>query len=221
MATQESTFSLSSVLSALPYVSALLMSCNVLFLAETWLSESEQNTMMHMLDNGSDDLFCIQSFAMELPPGAGAGRRHGGVALICKRQSGLTFREISCDDARLCGVTVCNVNTPVVTILGYDMPYWDCSVQTVDNYAELVGKLDALIATHRTSAPVALIGDFNCALPRVPVIQRPASWVQLRGFSPLSGHMQSLLDDHDLIVAEFYLTPIVYFFNSCRSFKAL
>ena len=35
------------------------------------------------------------------------------------------------------------------------MPYWDCSVQTVDNYAELVGKLDALIATHRTSAPVA------------------------------------------------------------------
>ena len=105
-------------LSALPYVSALFMSCNVLFLAETWLSESEQNTMMHMLDNGSDDLFCIQSFAMELPPGAGAGRRHGGVALICKRQSGLTFREISCDDARLCGVTLCNVNTPVVTILG-------------------------------------------------------------------------------------------------------
>ena len=176
--------------------------------------------MMHMLDNGSDDLFCIQSFAMELPPGAGAGRRHGGVALICKRQSGLTFREISCDDARLCGVTVCNVNTPVVTILGCYMPYWDCSVQTVDNYAELVGKLDALIATHRTSAPVALIGDFNCALPRVPVIQRPASWVQLRGFSPLSGHMQSLLDDHDLIVAEFCFpqeTSYTYERGNCRT----
>ena len=198
------TYNCEGFLSSVPYVAALLEFCNVLFLAETWLSASEQNDKSNVLHNGgTDDLCCIQSFAMELPPGVGAGRRHGGVALVCKRQNGLAFHEISCDDARLCGVTICSGHTPIMTIFGCYMPFWDGSAQTVDHYADICGKLDALISAHRPSAPVALIGDFNCALPRMPTDDRPANWAQLRGFSPLSCIMQGLLDDHALIVGEF------------------
>ena len=155
-----------------------------------------------MLCNGSDDLFCAQSFTMELPPGAGAGRRHGGAALICKRQGDLTFRELDCDDARLCGVAICEAHVPVLTIFGCYMPFWDGSAQTADNYADIVGKLDALVAAHQ-SVPVALVGDFNCALSRIPAVRRPVNWTHLKGVSPLSGQMQGLIDDRDLTVAEF------------------
>ena len=178
------TYNCEGFLSSVPYVAALFEFCNVLFLAETRLSASEQNDMSNVLYNGgNDDLCCIQSFAMELPPGVGAGRRHGGVSLVCKRQNGLAFHEISCDDARLCGVTICSGHTPIMTIFGCYMPFWDGSAQTVDHYADICGKLDALISAHRPSAPVALIGDFNCALPRMPTDDRPANYAQLRGFS--------------------------------------
>ena len=160
--------------------------------------------MAQVLHNGSDDFLCVQSFAMELPPGAGAGRRHGGVALICKIRRGLTCREITCNDSRLCGVKMYNENAASITVFGCYMPFWDGLSQTVDNNADITAKLDALIAAHRSSAPVALIGDYNCALPRMPVGCRPVNWAQLRGFSPLSYLMQDLLDDHGFTVAEFH-----------------
>ena len=56
-------------LSAVPYIMTLLQSCHVLFLAETWLSLSEQSTMTHVMHGGGNELLCIQSHAMELPPG--------------------------------------------------------------------------------------------------------------------------------------------------------
>ena len=90
----------------------------------------------------------------------------------------------------------------------------------MDLYADIVGKLDALISAHRPSAPVALVGDYNCALPRMPVVCRPLNWTQLRGFSPLGGLMQGLVDDHDLIVAEFVFpqaTSFTYERGDCRT----
>ena len=190
-------------LSAVPYVSTLLNSCHVLFLSETWLSAAEQCIMTQALHDDCADLLCIQSHAMQLPPGAGAGRRHGGVALICRRVAGLNYREIACDDSRLCGVTISNDHFPLTTVFGCYMPFWDNSGETVNYFAEIVGKLNVLIEAHRSAAPVVLVGDFNCALPRMSVSSRPANWTQLRGFSPLSSLLQDLLDDNELLVAEF------------------
>ena len=197
------TYNCEGFLSAVTYITTLLKSCHILFLAETWLSSSEQSLMSYVMHDSADDLLCIQSHAMQLPPGVSEGRRHGGVALICRRLSGLKYDEVACDDARVCGVTVSNGHGPVLTILGCYMPFWDGFTKTLDDFADIVGKLDALIVALRPSAPVALIGDFNCALPRMPVPCRPENWAHLRGFSPLSQRMQNLLDDHGLIVSEF------------------
>ena len=66
----------------------------------------------------------------------------------------------------------------------------------------LYSSVDALVAAHQ-SVPVALVGDFNCALSRIPAVSRPVNWTHLKGVSPLNGQMQGLIDDRDLTVAEF------------------
>ena len=68
----------------------------------------------------------------------GEGRRHGEVALICKRLAGLKLSEISCEDSRLCGVTVSNDHGPIASILGCYMPFWDGSANTYVNFADIL-----------------------------------------------------------------------------------
>ena len=48
-----------------------------------------------------------------------------------------------------------------------------------------------------------LVGDFNCQLPRLSPAQRPTEWAQLRGFNAFSREFQRVLDENDLVVAEF------------------
>ena len=81
-------------------VEELLPQCDILFLSEVWLSSAEETylpTVLSSLD--SADFHYVQRFAMELPPRrAGEGRPRGGVALICRHRSGLSFR--ACADKR-------------------------------------------------------------------------------------------------------------------------
>ena len=109
------------------------------------------------------------------------------------------------------GIPILESARPLVTVLGCYMPYWESSGANLEEYATLTCKLDALIASLRPSAPVFLVGDFNCALPPLPVELRPEGWHRLRGFFPLSPLMQDLLDDHELTIAEFcFSQPVTY-----------
>lgn len=191
---------------------SLLRLCDVLFVSETWLSRAEDDYMSRALSSlYPADLHIVQEFAMELPPAAGEGRPRGGVGFICRRQQDRTFENIICDDARLCGVTVLDHGTPVLSVLGCYMPYWDSSGANLADYATLTHKLDALITALRPSAPVMLVGDFNCALPPVPYDRRPLDWWRLRPFSKLSALMQDLLDGQGFTVAEFNFQQSVSF----------
>ena len=190
----------------------LLPACDVLFLAETWLSRAEESHMPHVIASlMPGDYQCLQEFAMDLPPRAGEGRPHGGVALVCRRQAGRSFRAIDCGDPRLCGVMVLEQTRPAITVLCCYMPYWESSGANLEEYTTLTCKLDALILSLKPSAPVLLVGDFNCALPPLSHELRPPGWHRLRGFSPMSLHMQNLLDDHELTVAELrFPQPVDY-----------
>lgn len=149
------------------------------------------------------DFHCAQQFAMELPPRAGEGRPRGGVALICRRRPGLSFRTVDCGDARLCGVTVLADDRPILNVVGCYMPYWNSSGSNANEYAEVIGNLAAILSSLRACAPTVLLGDFNCALCPLPRESRPPTWHRLHGYTPNSVAMQELLDDHDLTVAEF------------------
>ena len=207
------TYNCEGFLAGAHYIAnCLLPVCDVLFLSETWLSRAQEAYLRHAIHSlGSEEFHCVQEFTMELPPRAGEGRPHGGVALVCRRQTGRSFRTIECGDPRLCGITLLEQGRPLIAIIGCYMPYWDASRATLEEYATLTSKLDALISSIRPTAPVFLIGDFNCALPPLSAELRPHGWHRLRGFSPLSLLMQDLLDDHELTVAEFrFSQPVTY-----------
>lgn len=153
---------------------------------------------------------------MELPPRAGEGRPRGGVALVCRRCTGRSFRTIDCDDARLCGVTISDQGKPLLHIIGCYMPYWNSSGANVEEYATVISKLDAIISSLQPSAPVILVGDFNCALSPLPAVLRPSVWHRLQGFTPNSAMMQDLLEDNGLVIAEFhYPQAVSYTYARC------
>ena len=206
------TYNCEGVLSALSFVGELLLSLDVVFLAETWLSQAEEHYLPSYLKAScSLDCYVVQEFAMDFPPGAGSGRRHGGVAMVCRNRPGLQYDRIKCDDERLCGVSIRDQTGPRLTVLGCYMPYWDSTTSTLDEFSHLVSKLGALVTALGTTAPIMLVGDFNCALPRMSVDQRPIRWHELRGFSKCSAVMQEFLDEHDLTVAEFLFPQPVSF----------
>ena len=112
------TYNCEGLLSALPYVEELLHSRDIVFLAETWLSRAEEYLLPSFLqDLPRSDYFVIQEYAMDLPPGASEGRRHGGVAMICRNRPDLHFTQVPCDDVRLCAVNVCDSLGPRLTVL--------------------------------------------------------------------------------------------------------
>ncbi|XP_043243993.1 uncharacterized protein LOC122392788 [Amphibalanus amphitrite] len=207
------TYNCEGFLAGAQYIAdCLIPECDILFLCETWLARAQGAYLEHALSSLSSEEFQVfQEFAMELPPGTGDGRPHGGVAFVCRRQVGRTFRAVECNDSRICGVTIVELSRPLITIIGCYMPYWNSSAVNFEEYTILTGKLDALFSSLRPSAPVVLVGDFNCALPPLSPELRPPGWHRLRGFSPLSLLMQDLLDDHGLTVAEFrFSQPVAY-----------
>lgn len=200
-------------LSAFEYITdQVLPSCDILVLSESWLSRSEESYAPRLLAAaGHDTLQVFQSFTMETPPGAGEGRRRGGMALICRRSPGLTFRHCVCDNPRLCGVSALVNGQPVLNVIGCYMPYWDGDGGNSVEYNIVTAELEAVIAAMRPSAPVILAGDFNCALPQLPAVSRPLQWHRLRGFTQHSVSMQDLLDHNELAVAEFMFPQPVDF----------
>ena len=192
-------------LSSADYIVSLLTTCDIIFLSETWLSRAEEAILSRVLaDLRLTDCYCVQEFSMEFPPGAGEGRRHGGVAIICRNRYGMTCQTIACGDSRLCGITVSDAHGPRLTVFGCYMPFWATDGHSLEDYAQVIGKLDALVSALHSSAPVLILGDFNCQLPKLPQEQRPQSWSLFQGFTPLSLSMQHFLDEHGFIIAEFY-----------------
>ena len=91
------------------------------------------------------------------------------------------------------------------------MPYFCGTTEQLESYRDACASLEALICAYRPVAPVMLVGDLNCSLPRLPAAQRPNCWAQLRGFNAFSREFQGLLDDQYLITAEFCFNQSVNF----------
>ena len=199
-------------MSAAVYIADLLGDLDVLYLSETWISRAEANSLSEVLCSyGVDDIQVFQTFSMDVPPGTGEGRRHGGTAMICRRDSQFAFSQLECEDPRLLAVQLSSYKLPCLTIVGCYMPYFCGTTEQLDNYRDTCASLEALMCAHRAVTPLILVGDFNCLLPRLPPVQRPTCWAQLRGFNAFSREMQRLLDEQDMITAEFCFNQMVDF----------
>ena len=111
------TYNCEGFLTAAHYIAdCLLPACDVLFLSETWLPRAQEAYLTHTIASLSPgEYHCVQDFGMELPPRAGEGRPRGGVALVCRRQTGRAFRTVDCGDPRLCGIKILESARPLVT----------------------------------------------------------------------------------------------------------
>ena len=191
-------------LSAAAYIVDLLEDLNVLFLSETWVSRAEATLLGDVLRSyGVNSVQIFQTFAMDAPPGAGEGRRQGGTAMICRVDGQFTFSQLQTGDSRLLAVRLSIREVPHLTIIGCYMPYFNGTNEQLEYYRDTCASLEAIICAHRAVAPLMLVGDFNCQLPRLSPAQRPTEWAQLRGFTAFSREFQRVLDENDLVVAEF------------------
>ena len=191
-------------LSAAAYIAVLFEHLDVLFLSETWVSCAEADLLGDALNcYDVDNVQIFQSFAMETPPGAGEGRRRGGTAMICRCDDSFTFAQIECESSRLLGLQISSGGLPVLNVIGCYMPYFSGTFEQLELYRDTCASLDSMMCEIRPAAPIMLLGDFNCALPRLPLAQRPAQWARLHGFNAFSRELQRLLDAHDLVTAEF------------------
>ena len=200
------TYNCEGFFSAAQYVAELMVSLDILFLSETWLSSAEANVLPSIIrDCGVTDALCFQAFAMEVPPGSGEGRRRGGVAFICRCALNITFDLLALDSSRLLAISVStrSVGSMHLVLLGSYMPYFRAGEEQANLYAETCAQIDAFIAAHHAASSVILLGDFNCALPRSPPHLRSYNWHRLRGFTSFSLELQHVLDAHELTIAEF------------------
>ena len=102
-------------LSAAAYIASLLRNLDAIFLSETWLSHAEATLLSDVLSTyGVDDIQVFQTFTMDVPPGSGEGRRHGGNAMICKSGGKLMFSQLQSEDPRLLAVRLSVSGTPFI-----------------------------------------------------------------------------------------------------------
>lgn len=199
-------------LSAAAYIADLMRELDVLFLSETWISGAERSLLSDVLCSfGVDDVQIFQTFAMEMPPGVSEGRRYGGTAMVCRGDSYLTFSQLQSECDRLLAVQINSSRSPCLIIAGCYMPYFCRNEDQLESYRDVCASIEELLCVHRSIAPLTILGDFNCALPRLSPAERPYCWARLRGFNAFSREFQQLLDDNDMIVAEFCFPQLLDF----------
>ena len=92
-------------------ISRLVLECDVVGLCETWLRPGElpviTSSLLNMPEIKSQQHNCIRVFAKsgmnDASPGY-RGRPYGGVALICKQHSTLSFSELETNNDRIVAV---------------------------------------------------------------------------------------------------------------------
>ena len=118
---------------------------DVIFLSETWLSHAEASLIGDVLCSyGVNDVQIFQNFAMDVPPGYGEGRRHGGVAMICRRDR-FTFSRLQSEEQRLLGIKLSRCGTPSLNIVGCYMPYFCGTTEQLESYRDACASLEALM----------------------------------------------------------------------------
>ena len=95
------------------------------------------------------------------------GRPLGGVAIICKRNSNLTYRELVIPSDRIVAVCISDRNgKPLQIILNVYMPFFNGSSHQTELFIETVDIMQGFLDQYATIAPVKIAGDYNVQLPR-------------------------------------------------------
>jgi endonuclease/exonuclease/phosphatase family metal-dependent hydrolase len=170
-------------------------------LCEHWLRQEELANVQNTL--GKDEYWSILKSSIA-PDISFAGRPYGGVRVFCKKKTCLHYKNVECDNDRLCFVQVCNNSGVMLNVLGVYLPYWNGYKDQIDTYCETLDKMQMLIDNHCGTAPVVIVitvGDMNTMLPQA--IQLHFNWYKRPPFNCYSNMLNNFLVDNDLYITNF------------------
>ena len=114
------TYNCHGLKSAIPFVTSLLNSNDILFICKHWLHPGEISTVSqcHLSSYWSNLKSSMNP--VEVTQG---GRPYGGCGFICKRVTGLVYKPIPCTSDRISGLQVISHQQTMLTIFCVYLPY--------------------------------------------------------------------------------------------------
>lgn len=140
------------------YTRKLLSQCDVLFLQEHWLADSQLFELGSINKNFLYHGVCGFDSTQVL-----SGRPYGGCAILWRADWSARAEIVDSGSRRMCVVRLCTNNWKVLLINVY-MPYEDNDERT-DEFCELLSKIE-LIINENMDFHVILGGDFNTDFSR-------------------------------------------------------
>ena len=140
------------------YIDRLLSSCDVLFLQEHWLSDSQLFQLGKININFSSHAICGFDNNEVL-----SGRPYGGCAILWRSDILVRVETIHTNSRRVCSIKMCSDIWSILFINVY-MPYEDGD-EHYDDFCVQLSIIDCLISQN-TDCHIVIGGDFNVDLSR-------------------------------------------------------
>lgn len=143
------------------FIDKCALDCDIMFIQEHCLYDSELDKlsklgggMEYTARSSMDETICLD------------GRKYGGAAILWKTTMNGKFKEIICDNCRLCAVFIIMSNNITLLIMNAYMP---CDGRTEDSrhaeYVEILNEVQQLMNTY-SATYVLFGGDLNTDLSR-------------------------------------------------------
>lgn len=173
---------------------------DVCILCEHWLRPGE---LSHVRDLFNEKHIWSYFKSSMNPEEVRKGRPQGGVAFVCRHNTGLSYRvlDINCD--RLCAIQGISEQCVIFTIVGVYMPFYDGSTEHTELYVETLDLLQDFLDTKLNAecSPTVIMGDFNVSLPQAQ--QLGNNWYKVRPFNQHSLLLYDFLCNNELLVSNF------------------
>ena len=192
----------------------LMKSTDMLFLSETWLKPCELCTV-------SNDMVKAgfwPNFKSSIDPETILeGRPYGGVGIICKKVSGLTYIPLKTENDRILSLQIRSRERILVTIIGVYMPHFNGSASQTAEYYETLEDIQCIIGCNDPS-PVIFLGDMNASLPQS--LKLPRNWHKKLPFNSNSFLLYDFLCQNDFVSCNFrHAQQINYTYSRNNTFS--
>ena len=135
-----STFNCKNVRSSWDEIKLLCKDCDILFLQETWLLETD----LVILSQIDPDFYCKGLSSMDSQNKLHLGRPFGGLAVLWRKSLGACVNPVVYDDNRLLGAELMYDHVKILLI----SVYLPCSSSlNQDDFLHYLSKIDSIVTT--------------------------------------------------------------------------
>jgi exonuclease III len=209
------TFNCKGFKQSTEYISQLIDHNNIVCLNETWLWPAELVIIRQNMERTDRKITVFaKSFMNDLSPGY-VGRAYGGVAVICKEQPLISYKELDAPSDRLVVVGVYDMSGALIQVVcSVYMPYYKSgSTDQTESFIKTIEALQSIVDQYGAHCSVMILGDINVQLPRQQVLSR--LWCKQKGFNSHSNIMYNFMEANNMTVTDFLFHQKVNYTYFC------